>query len=80
MVENTMERFFAGANVKKVYGRPVQQGDTTIIPVADITVAGEVGDTTYPKISPCSPAPLLPGAPRPPHLSSSSYPAQTVFS
>ena len=43
MIENTMERFFAGANVKNVYGRPVQQGDTTIIPVAEIAVAGGFG-------------------------------------
>lgn len=39
-VENTMERLFAGANVKNVYGRPVQQGDTTIIPAAEVFVAG----------------------------------------
>jgi uncharacterized spore protein YtfJ len=39
-VENTMERLFAGANVKNVYGRPVQHGDTTIIPAAEVTVAG----------------------------------------
>lgn len=43
MVENTMESFFAGANVKNVYGRPVQHGDTTIIPAAEITVAGGFG-------------------------------------
>ncbi len=42
-VENTMERLFASANVKNVYGRPVQQGDTTIIPVAEVTVAGGFG-------------------------------------
>ena len=42
-VENTMERFLAGANVKNVYGRPVQQGDTTIIPAAEVIVAGGFG-------------------------------------
>lgn len=42
-VENTMERLFAGANVKNVYGRPVQHGDTTIIPAAEVTVAGGFG-------------------------------------
>jgi uncharacterized spore protein YtfJ len=43
MVENTMERFFEGANVKNVFGRPVQHGDTTIIPAAEITVVGGFG-------------------------------------
>jgi uncharacterized spore protein YtfJ len=42
-VENTMERLFAGANVKNVYGRPVQHGDTTIIPAAEVFVAGGFG-------------------------------------
>ena len=42
-IENTMERLFASANVKNVYGRPIQQGDTTIIPVAEITVSGGFG-------------------------------------
>jgi uncharacterized spore protein YtfJ len=42
-VENTMERLFAGANVKNVYGRPVQQGDTTIISAAEVIVAGGFG-------------------------------------
>lgn len=42
-VENTMERLFAAANVKNVYGRPIQQGDTTIIPAAEVIAAGGFG-------------------------------------
>lgn len=42
-VENTMERFFAVADVKNVYGRPVQQGDTTIIPAAEVFSAAGFG-------------------------------------
>lgn len=38
-VENTMERLIAGADVKNVYGKPVQQGDTTIIPAGEVFIA-----------------------------------------
>lgn len=42
-VEKTMERFFAVADVRNVYGRPVQQGDTTIIPAAEVFTATGFG-------------------------------------
>jgi uncharacterized spore protein YtfJ len=51
-VEITMERLFAGANVKNVYGRPVQRGDTTIIPAAEVISAGGFGVAYGPGIRP----------------------------
>jgi uncharacterized spore protein YtfJ len=43
VVERTMERFFDRADVKLVYGRPIRQGDTTIIPAAEVTVVTGFG-------------------------------------
>ena len=36
MVQNTMEEVLAAADVRAVYGEPIQHGDTTIIPTAEI--------------------------------------------
>lgn len=39
MVQSSMENFIAVADVKRVYGQPVQHGETIIIPAAEV-VAG----------------------------------------
>jgi uncharacterized spore protein YtfJ len=36
MVQDTMEEFLAAADVRAVYGEPIQHGDTTIIPTAEV--------------------------------------------
>jgi uncharacterized spore protein YtfJ len=38
MVELTLDNFLATADVSRVYGEPVQSGDTTIIPAAEVLV------------------------------------------
>jgi uncharacterized spore protein YtfJ len=38
MVEITMDNFLATADVSRVYGEPIQNGDTTIIPAAEVLV------------------------------------------
>ena len=39
MVQSSMENFIAVADVKRVYGQPVQHGETIVIPAAEV-VAG----------------------------------------
>ncbi len=39
MVQSSMENFISVADVKRVYGQPVQHGETIIIPAAEV-VAG----------------------------------------
>ena len=34
--EHTLERFLAAADVEKVFGEPVRQGETTIVPAAEL--------------------------------------------
>lgn len=34
--ESTLERFFKTSGVDRVFGKPVQKGDTTIIPAAEV--------------------------------------------
>ncbi|HEX6302605.1 MAG TPA: spore germination protein GerW family protein [Anaerolineales bacterium] len=36
MVSNTLERFLDTADVKHVYGEPIQHGDTVVIPTAEV--------------------------------------------
>jgi uncharacterized spore protein YtfJ len=36
MVQDTMEEFLAAADVRAVYGEPIQHDDTTIIPTAEV--------------------------------------------
>jgi uncharacterized spore protein YtfJ len=36
MIQDTMEKFFAVADVKAVYGEPIREGDTTVIPTAEV--------------------------------------------
>lgn len=39
MVQSSMENFIAVADVKRVYGQPIQHGETIVIPAAEV-VAG----------------------------------------
>ena len=40
-VQNTMDKFLSAANVEAVYGPPINQGETTIIPAAEVlSIAG----------------------------------------
>jgi uncharacterized spore protein YtfJ len=36
MAQSTMEEFLATADVRAVYGEPIQHGETTIIPTAEV--------------------------------------------
>ena len=36
IIEETLERFIQTADVKAVYGQPIQNGDTLIIPAAEV--------------------------------------------
>ncbi len=39
VVQNTMQQFLEGADVGRVYGRPVRRGEVTIIPAAEVVAA-----------------------------------------
>jgi uncharacterized spore protein YtfJ len=43
IIDTTMERFFDTAGVDKVYGRPIKEGETTILPAAEVMVAAGFG-------------------------------------
>ena len=36
LIEDTMDKFIATADVEKVYGKPIENGDTLIVPTAEI--------------------------------------------
>ncbi len=38
-VEHTFDRFLAVARVDRVFGEPIRQGDTTVLPVAELMTA-----------------------------------------
>ena len=40
-IQTTMDRFLSAANVEAVYGQPIQEGENTVIPAAEVlSVAG----------------------------------------
>ena len=39
LIEDTMDKFIATADVEKVYGKPIKSGDTLIVPTAEILCA-----------------------------------------
>lgn len=43
LVEPTMQRLLDHADVKHVFGRPVQHGEITLIPAAEVTIMGGFG-------------------------------------
>ncbi len=43
LVEPTMQHLLDHADVKHVFGRPVQHGEITLIPAAEVTVIGAFG-------------------------------------
>ena len=43
VVQSTMQQFLEGANVGRVYGRPVRHGEVTMIPAAEVIVAMGLG-------------------------------------
>jgi uncharacterized spore protein YtfJ len=36
LIEDTLDKFIATADVEKVYGKPIKNGDTLIVPTAEI--------------------------------------------
>ena len=43
LVDSTMQHLLDHADVKHVFGRPVQHGEITLIPAAEVTVMGAFG-------------------------------------
>lgn len=43
LVEPAMQRLLDHADVKHVFGKPLQQGEITIIPAAEVTIMGGFG-------------------------------------
>jgi len=39
LIEDAMDKFIATADVEKVYGKPIKNGDTVIVPTAEILCA-----------------------------------------